>query len=76
MRCSFEETMDVLTDASIYAEVDNIQGVSESITIGKMCEMGTGMIDIIIPLQECEEEYETSTEYTDLYYEDDLFYTD
>lgn len=48
MRCSFEETMDVLTDASTFAEKDNILGVSESITIGKMCNLGTGMCDMIM----------------------------
>lgn len=48
MRCSFEETMDVLTDASTFAEKDDILGVSESITIGKMCDLGTGMCDMIM----------------------------
>lgn len=74
MRCSFEETMDVLTDASTYSEIDHIQGVSESITVGKLSSVGTGAIDIIIPIQEDDDDHETLTQYTELYYEDELFY--
>jgi len=71
MRCSFEETMDVLTDASTYAEKDNILGVSESITIGKMCELGTGMCDIIMNSVYDENNFEIeelSDEETESYY--------
>ena len=48
MRCSFEETVDVLTDASIYSESDNLSGVSESIILGKLSNIGTGITEIIL----------------------------
>ena len=42
MRCSFEETVDVLNDAAIFNEVDRLNGVTENIMVGKMTKMGTG----------------------------------
>lgn len=51
MRCSFEETVDVLTDASIYSESDNLSGVSESIILGKLSNIGTGITEIILKEQ-------------------------
>lgn len=42
MKCSFEETVDVLTEAATFSEIDNINGVTESITVGKLAQIGTG----------------------------------
>lgn len=42
MRCSFEETVDVLNDAAIFNEIDKLNGVTENIMLGKMTKMGTG----------------------------------
>lgn len=42
MRCSFEETVDVLLDAASHAEVDPMRGVSENIIMGQLPKMGTG----------------------------------
>lgn len=42
MRCSFEETVDVLMDAASHAEVDPMRGVSENIIMGQLPRMGTG----------------------------------
>ena len=42
MRCSFEETVDVLNDAAIFNEIDKLNGVTENIMVGKMTKMGTG----------------------------------
>lgn len=42
MRCSFEETVDVLNEASIFAEYDKLAGVTENIMLGKMASVGTG----------------------------------
>merc|ERR1719248_499697 len=36
MRCSFEETVDVLMEAAIYAETDHVRGVSENIMLGQL----------------------------------------
>ena len=48
LKCSFEETIDVLTDACVFSEVDRIKGVSEAITIGKLSNIGTGCIDLVM----------------------------
>jgi len=42
MRCSFEETVDILLDAAIYAEGDPLRGVTENIMLGQLAPIGTG----------------------------------
>jgi DNA-directed RNA polymerase II subunit RPB1 len=44
MRASFEETVDVLLDAAVYAEKDCAQGVTENIMLGKQAPIGTGTV--------------------------------
>lgn len=46
-KCTFEETQDVLIDAALNAEIDNLQGVSENILMGKMIPTGTGLFDVV-----------------------------
>lgn len=47
MRASFEQTLDILTDAAMFGMKDNICGVTENIMIGKRVKTGTGIIDLI-----------------------------
>ncbi|GAB2282886.1 DNA-directed RNA polymerase II subunit rpb1 [Dionaea muscipula] len=42
MRCSFEETVDILLDAAVYAESDYLKGVTENIMLGQLAPIGTG----------------------------------
>jgi DNA-directed RNA polymerase II subunit RPB1 len=42
MRCSFEETVDILLDAAVYAEADQLKGVTENIMLGQLAPIGTG----------------------------------
>ncbi|KAL3525220.1 hypothetical protein ACH5RR_013592 [Cinchona calisaya] len=42
MRCSFEETVDILLDAAVYAETDYLRGVTENIMLGLLAPIGTG----------------------------------
>eukprot|EP00897_Mesotaenium_endlicherianum_P002261 jgi/Mesen1/2062/ME000150S01157 len=42
MRCSFEETVDILLDAAIYSEADLLRGVTENIMLGQLAPIGTG----------------------------------
>lgn len=42
MRCSFEETVDILLDAAVYAESDYLRGVTENIILGQLAPIGTG----------------------------------
>jgi len=48
LRCSFEETPDILCDAACFGELDNGKGVSQNIMTGQLAEIGTGMVDILI----------------------------
>lgn len=50
MKCSFEETVDVLTDAAVFSEKDNLKGVTENIMVGKMSDVGTGNIELYYDL--------------------------
>lgn len=52
MKCSFEETIDVLTEAASFGETDLLKGVTENITVGKMASMGTGTFDLRYPCNE------------------------
>ena len=47
-KCSFEETTDQLFKASIFGEVDNLNGVSANIMMGQIPPCGTGSTDILI----------------------------
>ncbi|CAD6260248.1 unnamed protein product [Miscanthus lutarioriparius] len=42
MRCSFEETVDILLDASVHAESNYLRGVTENIMLGQLAPIGTG----------------------------------
>jgi len=53
MRCSFEETVDVLMDAAGHAEVDPMRGVSENIIMGQLPRMGTGCFDLLLDSDKC-----------------------
>lgn len=46
MRSSFEETVDVLLDASGYGEVDQVTGVTENIMLGNTAPLGTGFFKV------------------------------
>lgn len=53
MRCSFEETVDVLMDAAAHAENDPMRGVSENIIMGQLPKMGTGCFDLLLDAEKC-----------------------
>ncbi len=48
MRCSFEETVDILMEAATYAETDHVRGVSENIMLGQLAPMGTGEFELML----------------------------
>jgi len=48
MRCSFEETVEVLMEASMYSEVDQMRGVSENIMLGQLAPLGTGEFELYL----------------------------
>ncbi|XP_057301652.1 DNA-directed RNA polymerase II subunit RPB1-like [Hydractinia symbiolongicarpus] len=55
MRCSFEETVDVLVEAAFHSEVDNLRGVSENIIVGQLPPIGTGCFSLMLDAEKCKE---------------------
>ena len=53
MRCSFEETVDILMTAAAHSELDKMQGVSENIIVGQMMPGGTGHFDLMLSAERC-----------------------
>jgi len=45
-KCSFEETIDILYHASAFGVCDNLRGVSGSIMVGQLANLGTGKMDL------------------------------
>lgn len=48
MRCSFEETVEILLDAASTGELDDCHGISENIMLGQLAPMGTGEMEIVL----------------------------
>lgn len=47
-RASFEETTEQLVNASMWAEIDNLNGVSANVMLGRMHKGGTGAFDVLL----------------------------
>ena len=47
-KCSFEEATDQLFKASIFGEIDKLNGVSSNIMMGQIPPCGTGMTDVLL----------------------------
>ena len=45
-------------DAAAHAEVDPMKGVSESIMLGQMAQIGTGCFTLLIDVEKCKEAME------------------
>ncbi|KND98858.2 dna-directed rna polymerase ii largest subunit [Candidozyma auris] len=48
MRCSFEETVEILLEAGAAAELDDCRGISENVILGQMPPLGTGAFDCMV----------------------------
>jgi DNA-directed RNA polymerase II subunit RPB1 len=48
MRCSFEQTVEILYEAAVNGELDDCTGVTENIILGQPAPVGTGMMDILL----------------------------
>jgi DNA-directed RNA polymerase II subunit RPB1 len=48
LRCSFEETVDMLMDAAAYAEEEVLKGVTENIMMGQLARVGTGDMELLL----------------------------
>ena len=47
MRCSFEETVEILLDAAAAGELDDCRGVSENVILGQLAPAGTGELEML-----------------------------
>lgn len=48
MRCSFEETVEILLEAAATGELDDCRGISENVMLGQLAPMGTGNFDVLL----------------------------
>ena len=48
MRCSFEQTVEILYEAAVNGELDDCTGVSQNIILGQPAPVGTGMMDVLL----------------------------
>ncbi|KAJ2725253.1 DNA-directed RNA polymerase II core subunit rpo21 [Coemansia sp. Benny D115] len=48
MRCTFEETVEILMDAAAVGAVDDCRGVAENILLGQLAPLGTGSFDVML----------------------------
>ncbi|ORY68638.1 RNA polymerase Rpb1 [Pseudomassariella vexata] len=48
MRCSFEETVEILLEAAATGELDDCRGISENVMLGQLAPMGTGHFDVFL----------------------------
>ncbi|KAF7336291.1 DNA-directed RNA polymerase subunit [Mycena venus] len=50
MRCSFEETFEILMEAAAVGEKDDCHGVAENVMFGQMAPMGTGAFEVVLDI--------------------------
>ena len=55
-KASFEETVEILLEAGIFSEKDELKGISENILLGKLTNVGTGFFDLLIDFNAFENE--------------------
>jgi DNA-directed RNA polymerase II subunit RPB1 len=55
-KASFEETVEILLEAGIFSEKDELKGISENILLGKLTNVGTGNFDLLIDFNAFENE--------------------
>ena len=48
MRCSFEETVEILMQAAALGERDTLRGVSENVMLGNLAPCGTGAFELVL----------------------------
>lgn len=51
MRCSFEETVEILMEAAAMGDVDDCKGVAENVLLGQMAPMGTGAFSVKLDVE-------------------------
>jgi len=68
MRCSFEETADILLEAATFSELDPLKGVSENILLGQLPPLGTGCFDLILNEEKLKDAIEMGGDAPNMFY--------
>jgi len=55
-KATFEETVEILLEAGIFAEKDDLKGISENVLLGKLTKIGTGSFDLYVDINAFENE--------------------
>ena len=59
LRCSFEETVDILFEAALFGRNETLNGVTENIMCGQLAKIGSGCIDLMLDQEKLKEAKET-----------------
>eukprot|EP00736_Rhodelphis_marinus_P003472 Rmarinus@m.16123 len=62
LRCSFEETVDVLMEAAATGECDYLRGVSENVMLGQQAPLGTGAFEVYLDDKKLKDAWELDPE--------------
>ena len=65
-KASFEEVMNILTNAAVFAEKDNMNGVSSNIFAGQFCKSGTNSFEVIVDEEKLYEEVDNNYSYDNM----------
>ena len=60
LRCSFEETVEILMEAAMFARFDELNGVTQNIMLGQLAHIGTGTMDLLLDEQQLKQAVETA----------------
>ena len=55
-KATFEETVEILLEAGIFSERDDLKGISENVLLGKLTKIGTGCFDLLLDINSFENE--------------------
>eukprot|EP00918_Siedleckia_nematoides_P000103 GHVU01000221.1.p1 GENE.GHVU01000221.1~~GHVU01000221.1.p1 ORF type:complete len:792 (+),score=161.25 GHVU01000221.1:250-2376(+) len=55
MRCTFEETVEILFEAAAYSMPDRCLGVAENVILGNLCPLGTGSFQLFLDAEACKD---------------------
>jgi DNA-directed RNA polymerase subunit A" len=59
-RAAFEVTVNHLIDAAVHGEVDDLDGVTENVIVGKPIRLGTGDVNLRMSAREVDAESESA----------------
>jgi DNA-directed RNA polymerase II subunit RPB1 len=49
-KATFEETVEILLEAGIFSEKDDLKGISENVLLGKLTNIGTGSFNLLVDI--------------------------